>query len=109
MKKLLLVLFLIFPFFVFAQKVRIQSSGKVADLKEIIGNYCIVSTGKPFDNKVLIQSDDSDLDFVDENGEKMKFKTIVAILNYMDINGWEFIQCYGDPLKSYIFRRKNNK
>lgn len=43
---------------------------------------------------------------VDENGEPMKFNSMVDAMNYMGSLGWEFEQAYtiGDAKSGYVYR-----
>jgi len=106
MKKLILLLALL-PFFAFGQKVKSQNGSETGELKELTGNYCIVSFGKPFVAVVQVQTDEQTWEFIDPDSiKKIKFPTATSLLNFMDKNGWMYLNSYGDNLEFFIFKRK---
>jgi hypothetical protein len=74
MKKLLLILALI-PLFAMGQK------------EHVVKEYCMVYHWKLSNARIITENGDSIIS--DKNGEKIKFKTTPAILNYMSKEGWE--------------------
>lgn len=107
MKKLLLIAIIILPVLCFGQKMKKQLSDEIGDLKDLAGKYCTVSFGKPFVSTVQVYADDDVYEFIDEStGKKVKFQTISSLLNFMDKNGWEYLNTYGESLYFFIFKRK---
>lgn len=81
----------------------------------------IVSTSKMLSNKLTINIDfgqfhksfsDKETMVLDENGKKMVFNSIIDALNFMDKNGYEFINAYDISSSNshhtygYLMRRK---
>lgn len=109
MKKLLII-FALLPLFCFSQKVKKQNSDQIGELKELTEKYCTISFGKPFISIIQVYANEDIYEFIDESsGKKIKFETITTVLNFMDKNGWEYINTYGDPLHFFIFKRKEMK
>lgn len=107
MKKILLLLVLL-PLFSFGQKVKSESGEEIGDLKSFTGKYCIIGVSLGMSNIVTIHADDFTFNFIDEEGKKMKFKTLTSVLNYMDKNGWDYTSVYVDTLKYFVFRKKES-
>lgn len=105
MKKLLFLLLLL-PMFSFGQKIKKQNSEQTSELKDVTGEYCVVSFGKPYVNTIQVYTDDDIWEFIDDSGKKIKFSTITAVLNYMDKSGWDYKNTYGESLQFFIFKRK---
>lgn len=100
---------LFLPTILFGQKIKIQNGSNTGDLKEISGKYCIVGASIGLENIVQIQTDTEIWVFVDfQTGKKMKFDTVVSVLNYMDSNGWEYVSVYVNTFNYFIFKRKEN-
>lgn len=108
MKKLI-ILILLFPLLCSGQKIKKQLSDQIGELKELTGKYCTVSFGKPFVNTIQVYANEDVFEFIDElSGKKIKFETITTLLNFMDKNGWDYVNTYGDSLNFFIFKRKEH-
>ena len=93
MKKLLLILALI-PLFAMGQK------------EHVVKEYCYVYPWKISNAKIITEKGDSIIS--DSLGNKIKFKTLPAILNYMSKNGWELqetITNINQAVDFYVFWR----
>lgn len=104
MKKLLLFIALCFSInFCWAQDIN----------KPVAFHYCeIVGTSKFMSSKVTIQIDYGqeksfwkDNRVKDENGNVQSFNSMVDALNYMGLQGWEFVQAYivSTSANSYVY------
>ena len=83
--------------------------------------YCmILATGKFLSTKVTISIDFgqerrffSDNRYKDENGQVQTFNSVIDALNYMNSQGWEFVNAYVITVASqnvyhYVMKRKIN-
>lgn len=117
MKKLLLPLLLLFSLFINAQSVN------DIPLKDIDVDYVlIVGTSKMFTKKVTIEIDfgqhtkffssGQETQIKDENGKNMVFNSMIDALNFMNRNGFMFVNAYAISVGNqnvYHFLLKNNK
>lgn len=111
MKKLFVVLIVCLPFIGFGQKIQNTKTKEVVELKQKVENYCSVimqaQKGK-FGFFVGVE----ELGFwqlLDESGKPIEFKTIVAVMNHMYKNGWEYINNIGGTggaASHYYFRKR---
>ena len=77
--------------------------------------YCeLLGKGKLFSRKLTIEIDfgqetkvfsSKNKKLVDENNEPIVFNSMVDAMNYMGMQGWEFVQAYviGDSQKGYVY------
>ena len=104
--KLLFLILVFSPLISIGQQVKNLNSDQTVELKKVAGNYCIVGISQISPNIVQIQTDNDTWDFLNpENREKLKFKTAVAMLNYMENNGWKYVSVYVDKLQFFVFRK----
>lgn len=111
MKKLLFLLFALLPVFAFTQQVKNAKTNETIDLKNAVTQYCCVIL-QPNLGKFAFCIVLNDLGFwqcVDEKQNIIEFKTIVAVMNYLHENGWEYINNIGGSAGAapqYFFRKK---
>lgn len=110
MKKIILLLLFFMPYFLSAQKIQNVKTDETADLKEKVESYCAVVM-QPVRGKMAFYVGVDELgawQFLDENNNPINFETIVAVLNYMKKNGWEYIDNIGGTngaAPQYFFRK----
>lgn len=88
MKKLLLILALI-PLLAMGQK------------EHVVKEYCYVYPWKISNAKITTEKGDSIIS--DSLGNKIKFNTLPAILNYMSKNGWELQETITNANQAVVF------
>lgn len=117
MKKVFLFLLMIVGFCANAQTVN------NIPLKELDVEYVqIVGTSKMFSNKVTIELDfgqhtkffssGKETFITDENGNRMVFNSMIDSLNYLSLNGFEFVQAYAFATNNqnvyhYLMKKKD--
>ena len=111
MKKIILLSLIIMPFFSTAQKIQNIKTKEVIELKEKALNYCsIVLQPKGLQVGFFIGIDEPGFfTFVDENNKQLEFQTIIAIMNFMHKNGWEYINNIGGSdgaAPQYFFKKR---
>ena len=116
MKKMFVMIILMFPIVVNSQNVFKRSTNETLDLKKCVDNYCILfmNTTMSMSASLIVPdievNDDSEfLRFVSSTGDKIKFKSITEVLNYMFKNGWIFKDAVGQGIigkdVQYIFEK----
>lgn len=114
MNKLLFLLILIIPLFSYSQKIQNVKTNEVVELKEKVENYCTVVL-QPYRGKIdfFVGIDELGIwKLLDENDTPIEFRTIVAIMNFMHKNDWEYINNIGGnegAVPQYFFRKKQNE
>ncbi|MDM1345732.1 hypothetical protein [Myroides marinus] len=118
MKKLFLVVFLFFSYFVQAQTVN------NIPLKELDVDYIlIVGEGKLFSDKVSVKIDfgqntkyfssKEEMFIKDKDETRIKFNSMVDALNFLSRNGFQFVQAYAITIGNqnvyhYLMRKEND-
>ena len=111
MKKLVLIFMLFIPILLNAQSIRNSKTNQTTELKESVEMYSAVVfqlVGAKFGFYVMLE-DLGAWDFIDSTGTKIEFKTVIAVMNYMYRNGWEYINNIGGSdgaAPQYFFRKK---
>ena len=111
MKKLLIIIFLLIPALSFSQKVQNSKTKEIFDLKEKQKQYCsVVLQPKGIQISFFVGVDELGFFvFVDDSGKEKELKTIVAIMNLMYENGWEYINNIGGSdgaAPQYFFKKR---
>ncbi len=111
MKKIFILFLLLIPAVSFSQNVQSLKNKEIFNLKEKQAQYCsVVMQQKGVQIGFFVGLDEPGFfAFVDELGKEIEFKTIVAVMNYMAINGWEFVGNIGGSdgaAPQYFFRKK---
>lgn len=109
MKKLLLIVLLVLPFTTFCQEQKLPRTEQ----------YCMVlATSRLLSSKVSITVDFGQETSMwraewikDEEGKIVKFNTVIDALNYMNAQGWEYVNAYAITLGNqnvyhYVMKRK---
>ncbi len=113
MKKITLLLLGIFPLFCFGQKIQNIKTKEVAELPEKVENYCaVVQQSKDGKTDFIIEFDGNDAwKLLDDDEEKtLEFDNIVAVMNFMYKNYWEYIGNINetkDTPPKYFFRKRS--
>lgn len=111
MKKLIFVIFITFPFLSFSQKIQNVKTNEVADLKQKVDNYFSV-VQQPYKGKIDFFIGTNELGvwkLLDESGNPIQFQTIVAVMNHLHKNGWDYINNIGGSdgaAPQYFFRKR---
>lgn len=113
MKKLFLLstVLVLFSNFVLAQKIQNVKTNEIVDLKEKVDNYCTV-VQQPFRGKIDFFVGLNELGvwkLLDEKNNPVEFQTIIAIMNFLYIHGWEYVNNIGGSdgaAPQYFFRKK---
>jgi hypothetical protein len=117
MKKLYLLLLLLFPAVSFAQTVN------NVPLKDVDVEYVqIVGTARLLSTKVSVEIDfgqetkffSRDMQIRDEKGKLLIFNSMIDALNFMTANGYEFVQAYtvtvsNQNVHHYLLRKKDHR
>lgn len=111
MKKIIILFLVCFPGFCIGQKVQNEKTKEIFDLKEKVSTYCsVVLQPKGMQINFYVGIDELGFNsFVDDAGKTIEFKTIIAIMNYMDKFGWEYVSAIGGTdgaAPQYFFRKK---
>jgi hypothetical protein len=122
MKKTILLLALaLTPELIFAQTAKADSITKWDKSLQTEEYVMVTATAKPFSSKVSISLDYGQSvkpfsgNYVqDENGRAVFFNSVVDALNYMNSQGWEFINAYTITVSNqnvyhYLMKRKIKK
>lgn len=106
MKNILLILFFA-PSLLFAQKVKNENSDQTGDLKDFSGKYCTIVIQRSIPLIKELQTDSDTWNFVDSvTGGKLKLKSVTAVINYMELNGWQLTNTFVDVFEFMIFKKK---
>ena len=97
MKKLILFILLLVPFFAMSQKIQNIKTREVCELKDKVSAYCAVTINllKPNMGYIVMTDELEMWCFIDGNNAELVFKTPVAVMNHMHKNGWEYINNIG--------------
>ena len=109
MKKLfILIVVLISVSTSYAQRIQNTQSKEIFDLKEIQLQYCgiIIETAGINWNYMVATDHSAFFKFIDDSGEKIKFDTIIELMNFMFKNGWEFIFYKETGLQQLFFKKR---
>ena len=111
MKKFVLLLIICLPIVSFGQKIQNLKTKEIVELKDKVENYCSVVM-QPLKGKFGFFIGLNELgvwQFLDTNAKPIEYKTIIAVMNYMHKNGWEYtnnIGGNGGAAPQYYFRKK---
>lgn len=111
--KYLIYLLLAFPLFSHAQKIQNVKTKAVIELKESVAEYCCVVM-QPQNGRYGFFIEVNELGFwkcIDLEGKPIEFSTIVAVMNYLSENGWEYINNIGGSdgaAPQYYFKKKKS-
>ena len=114
MKRLLLLLLIGCSSVLYSQPV-ILRGGEIKDLKDCVTKYttiCLIQGLSVL--SALVSTDEGLIWYFAENNsdKKMKFASITEVFNYMDRNGWRYVDKIEDELsgkKVYLFEKKESK
>ena len=111
MKKSILFLVLFLPILSFGQKIQNAKSKEITELKEKVENFCSV-VQQPYKGKIDFFIGTDELGFwklLDENDNPIEFQTIIAVMNHLHRNGWEYINNIGGTdgaAPQYFFKKR---
>jgi biopolymer transport protein ExbD len=110
-KKLLIIFLFLIPALSFSQKVQSLKTKEIFDLKEKQKQYCsVVTQQKGMQVGFFVGLDELGyFAIVDDSGKEIEFKTIVAVMNYLYENGWEFVGNIGGAdgaAPQYFFKKR---
>ncbi len=112
MKTVISLILLIFPLFVLSQNIQNIKTKEVAELQEKVENYCaVVQQSKDGKIDFFVEFDGKGLwKLLDEDEKSIEFSNVVAVMNFMYKNYWEYIGNINetkDTSPRYFFRKRS--